>query len=270
MKLKTVKKDEERPSWICSVNTCKHEEDLTGYMPGVAFPASRGQVWLCPNHVKMLDEEHEMETRKEPIQEEDKIVKADTAELEKEGKEAEEILVMVQAFQIIKQEDMDFANECLGEVKSKLKYLKKMREEATKPMSEALDKVRSWFKPAETFYKKAEDVWKQKMAAFAIVQAEAQRKALEQVQEAHTTGDVQQVAEAMTKAVSADVVLPSKVSVIKRWAFQVEDISKVPEEFLKVIPDNEKIQATINAADGNLQISGINIFRDDIVTRRGA
>jgi NTP pyrophosphatase (non-canonical NTP hydrolase) len=268
IKLKTAKEVEKHPPGTCTAAQCR-QEDTTGYAPGVAFPADKGKVFLCAKHREVLEAEHTAAAVPQDAPE--PALTTDSGALEREGKEAGDVLAQVKQFAIVTQEDMDFADECLGDVKAKLKTLKKMREEATKPMNEALAKVRSWFKPAETFYSEAESVWKQKMAAFLAVQAKAQHDALLAVQAAHQTGDTQKVADAMIKAVVADVALPSKVSVIARWAFRVVNPLELPEEFLKIVPDMDAISAAVAAVPTTAApavIPGVEVFRDDTVVRR--
>lgn len=187
-------------------------------------------------------------------------------QLEAEGAEAGQILVLVKDFQITDQESMDFANEGLADVKAKIKWLETKRKEATSPMLQALEAVRSWFRPAEKFYGEAEKIWKSKMSAYAQVQDRAQAKALAEVQAAHQSCDVEEVAQAMTQAVKADVVLPSNISITKRWRHNVVAPDLVPRNMCS--PDPRKIQAAVDASEGAVAIPGVAIFPDDVVTQR--
>ena len=188
--------------------------------------------------------------------------------LEKESAEAGEILALVKAYEITDQPSMDLANESLGEVKARLKWIEAKRKEATGPMLAALEAVRSWFRPAEQFYKDAERVWKDKIGAYFQVQAEAQARALAAVQSAHDAGDARAVAQAMTKAVSADVEMPRNVSVVKRWDFEIVHPDAVPRDMCG--PDPAKIRAAVNLTDGAIEIPGVRIFRSDTVVQRRA
>lgn len=191
-------------------------------------------------------------------------------ELTQAATEAGEILDLVRRFEITDQPAMDLANEALSDVKAKLRWLEKKRKAATGPMLEALEEVRSWFRPAETYYKEAESLWKSKMSAFRLVQETAQRKALEAVQTAHQAGDVGEVARAMTRAVQADVVLPPNVSIRKRWCCTVTDIGLLPDEYWIKLPDLDKIQAAVDISDGKIEIPGVRVERKDIVIQRGS
>jgi hypothetical protein len=189
-------------------------------------------------------------------------------ELAAASTEAGEILDLVKRFEITDQPAMDLADEALAEVKAKLKWLEKKRKAATGPMLEALEEIRSWFRPAETYYKEAEGVWKSKMSAFRQVQEVAQRKALQAVQAAHQAGDVTEVAAAMTRAVAADVVLPSSVSIRKRWVAVVYNWDKLPAEYWTRVPDLDKIQTAVELSEGQIEIPGVRVDRKDIVIQR--
>ena len=183
-----------------------------------------------------------------------------------ESAEAQDVLTMVQKFEIVKQEDMDFANECLGEVKGKLKALEKMRKEATDPLNKALTTIRGWFKPAEKFYEQSEDVWKKKIGAFCLVQAQLQTEAMQKVEEAHAQSDVRGVAQALSVATQAEVTLPQNVSIIEKWDFEITDAAKIPFEFYSIDPS--KIDVVVKSQKGSTQIPGVRVFRNDTVVRR--
>ena len=287
MKLKAKKKTEPRSTDVCQASRCKEDPALS-FAPGVRFPIEEGEVVLCDKHNKMseppMDDTKALvnilngggpppEPAPAPVFEgiqptyvpgpADGVVET---RLAAEADEAKEILAMVEQFQIVTQEDMEFANECLGEVKTKLKELKEEREGVTKPMNAALKKVRGWFKPAETFYGHAEKAWKDRIAAWTLAQAEAQRRALEAVQAASAAGDVGAVAQAMTLASAATAELPGNVSVQERWVVEITDNYAVPPDYWS--PDINKIREAVGG--GIREIPGCRIYRDDIVTRRGA
>ena len=301
MKLKAKKKTEPRALDVCQASRCKQTEDLVSFAAGARFPIEDGEVVLCDRHRKMseplinnenavmniLASESSMSSaavipadqtnylpdgtmtgfeRIEPRYPTTGKDEMDEARLAGEAEEAKAILTMVNEFQIVTQEDMEFANECLGDVKGKLKELKKEREGVTKPLNAALTKVRGWFKPVETFYKEAEKGWKDRIVAWTLAQAEAQRQALEVVQEAHARGDVTAVAQAMTAASEATAELPDNVTVQERWIVEITDNFAVPSDYWS--PDIKKIQDAV--AGGIREIPGCNIYREDIVTRRGA
>lgn len=290
MKLRAKKKTEPRPTDVCQASRCK-EGPTVAFVAGARFPIEEGEVVLCDKHNKMSeppinDEKELMQIlaggeptmpipatvegtafeKLEPRYPETGKDEADEARLAGEAQEAKEILAMVEAFQIITQEDMEFANECLGDVKGKLKALKEEREGVTKPMNAALKKVRGWFKPAENFYGQAETAWKDRIKAWTLAQAAAQTKALEAVQEAHAQGDVTAVAQAMTQASEATAELPDNVTVRERWIVEILDPLSVPSDYWS--PDIQKIQTAVG--DGIREIPGCRIYRDDIVTQRRA
>jgi len=264
-----LKQDKNRTPTTCDYARCSCEEGLVGYGPGIVADSERGMINLCSKHAEEREREKEaarpaaLAVVTPPAAPDSG---ADQQALMQEASEAKDILALVEKFEIVAQADMDFADSCLGEVKGKLKTLKAMREEATRPMNEALKKVRSWFAPAEDFYTRAEGIWKRKISAFQIVQAEAQRKALAAVQVAHAAGDTKAVAQAMTVAAQTQVELPKSLSVREAWAFEVINPDLVPREYCS--PDATKLRQAVGASKGQIEIPGVTVRREDVVVKR--
>lgn len=196
------------------------------------------------------------------------LVPVQPGDLEHEVQESKEVLEMVKEYQIVTQPDMDFANECLVEIKTKLKGLKARKEEATKPLNAALKVVRSWFSPVEDFYGQAEAIWKDKMGKWHLAEAEKQRQALAAVQAAHAAGDVQGVATAMATAAQATVEIPRNITVKEVWNFVVTDPAAVPREYCS--PDVAKIAAVVEALGDKANIPGVSVSLGTQVIARSA
>ena len=197
------------------------------------------------------------------------LVPAPDPALAKEADEAKEVRAMVQAYQIVTQADMDFADECVRDVKAKLKELEAKKKKATGHLNEALKEIRSWFAPAAEFYGQAEIIWKQKIGQWKIAEDEKQRQALAAVQEAHKTGDVQGVAAAMAVAAQATVEVPRNQTVRLVWRFAVESPELVPREFCS--PDDKKIAPVVEALGlaAAETIPGIRVWKDaDVIVRQ--
>lgn len=267
MKLKT---QDNRFDNICNAARCAQDKDLVAYAPGVAFPKAEGQVTLCPDHVARRDKERAAEAPADKaiaaapamFEAQDKM----EAELATEARDAKEILAMVRSFQVNGQEDINFANGCLGDVKDKLKELKSKREEATRPMNAALKAIRGWFKPAEEFYTEAEGIWKEKIRDGLSALEARQRAALNAAAEAHQAGDLSSVTEAMVVASQATASAPANVSIVRHWTFTITDEALIPREYLT--PDLQKIGAVVRAMGDQANIPGVRADRDDTVVRR--
>lgn len=270
------------PEMACAASGCKESEDLTGYAAGMAFDESLGNVFLCSTHIYELERERQTAPAKivdadRPVRPHDERLASailatvpsgpdvDQAALVQEADEARDVLAMVKEFQIVAQGDMDFANECLADVKGKIRAYKAKKEEATKPLNAALKAIRGWFGPVEDFYGQAEDIWKAKIGAWTLAEAERQRQALEAVQVAHRAGDVAGVAQAMAIATQATVSVPTNVTVRAVWSFEVETPDLVPREYCS--PDDKKIRTMVMASDG-APIPGVRIWKDTAVSQR--
>ena len=73
-------------------------------------------------------------------------------------------MIEIKSFEIIVQDDYDFANELLGTAKSEKKRLETKRKKATDPLNASLKEIRSWYKAAVDFYAEAERILKAKIA----------------------------------------------------------------------------------------------------------
>jgi len=256
---------------VCNAARCSQDKELVAYAPGVAFSKEEGGVTLCPAHAEKRDEERASNgaaasvptpppaTHQEPNE-------ALQQSLAAEAKDAKEILAMVRAYRIEGQADVNFANECLGEVKIKLKEIKAKREEATLPMNAALKAIRGWFKPAVDFYAEAEAIWKERILEGLDRLADMQRRALDAAAEAHREGDLTAVTEAMSVASQATIEAPANVSVVERWSWRITDAALIPREYL--CPDEAKISGVVQAMKRDTTIPGIEAYPDNTLTRR--
>lgn len=296
MKIKRAKKGQNRDLDTCVASRCEERDGLVIYAAGVAFDFEVGAVALCPRHVEMRDAERAYENQKAAAQPapqgsvdagsflaQQAAVPALAEEASAlspvrmpgsdvlaaangEARDAGEVLEMVKQFQVSGQVDIDFANECLGDVKTKLKQLEAKRKEATDPLQKALTTIRGWFKPATDFYSECESLWKLKIRDGMLALQESQRAALAAASVAHKAAVPAQVAQAMVAANAVAVELPANVSIVERWSFRIVDETALPREYLA--PDMRKIQGVVDALKGSAHIPGVETYRDDTVVRR--
>lgn len=274
IKLKRLKKDADYPKSQCAASGCKRKSSVM-HGPGTTFPKEYGLVPLCDVHNDTAEAEDQPPKEPEAKEPEGKEQPAALipgaavqAELLAEASEAKEVLDMVRKYEIDGQEDYDFANEALGDVKAAWKDLDAKQKKVTKPLNDVLKEVRGWFKPAKDFYSQAEALWKSKILDAHKRAEEEQDKALRAAQEAHQSGDVEAVREAMVRSNVSEIQQASNVTLSKSWDFEIVDAGKIPREYL--IPDVKAISGVIKSLGDRANIPGIRVFEKTSVIRRGA
>jgi hypothetical protein len=130
------------------------------------------------------------------------------------------------------------------------KKIEDQRIAFTKPLNESLRSINGFFKTFSDPIKQADDELRQKLAEHRH-QLEAKRIAAQ-----NTANDLGlEVPDDLRKKIGGVVVK-------KAWTFEVEDKSKIPNEFLMI--DEVKIRAAIRA--GVRTMSGIKIYQKDVVS----
>jgi hypothetical protein len=278
MRLKRIKKDEAHNLDMCAVSRCRQQAELV-YDIGVAWPAKEGKVGLCGRHAEARELERTQEAADAPPPAPEPEGEFPVAPLmdiavrkdaELEAAEAEETLQMLRDMPVAGQADIDFANECLGDVKGKVKRLKKIRTETTKPLRDVLDTMRGWFASPLALYEQAEQILKSKIRD-GMDSLEAQRTAqIAAASQAHQQGDLQAVQALVGAANAAEVHQPDNVTRTEHYAFRVDAPDLVPRELCS--PDERKIRAylSIHKAAAIGAVAGVTVWREDIIGRRGA
>lgn len=196
-------------------------------------------------------------------------IQSATASKEKasaEGKEAEEILVEIQAITIEGDDDFAFAAEALAEVKRKKKALEGMRSEATTPLRKSLDVIYGWFREPIRFYDKCEKALKSKIAEARQVAEEKQRAAIEAASQAAISGMAEDAQAALAQAQASQLQDVKGLSFRTTWDFEIVDIRQVPVEYLMV--NESAVKAAIRGAKGKVNIPGIRVIEQTGVTSR--
>jgi len=181
---------------------------------------------------------------------------------------------------VVKTEsDVRTATNFLSQVKKRIKRIETLRKEFLEPFQAGVKNINNKFKLQSEPLKEIERLIKESIKTFIDEQEkiqmekqrkeEAERKKLEEERE-------KQLAEG--KKVEA---LPEKKEMVKEektmyraeegativkkvWKFYVEDVSKVPNEYLLI--DEVKIRAAIGA--GERDIKGVKIYQDNQITIR--
>ncbi len=182
------------------------------------------------------------------------------AEAEGEVVEAQGILKGIDDIDIGNQDDLNFASEILTDIKGKKKTLENERGKATRPLLDALNVIRGWFKPAVEVLAQCENKLKAKISGYHREQREKQQAALQAAGDASMQGDVQGAQQAMGRAQAAEVHKAPGVQMREVIKFEVFDVTQVPREFLMI---NERaIQQHIMQHGASVEISGVKIWRD--------
>lgn len=177
-----------------------------------------------------------------------------------EKEEAQGVLELIDQMPLENQGDYDFAAEILTEVKGKKKGLETERGKATRPMLDALNVVRGWFKPAIEYYGRCETKIKRRMTDYMKEQRRKQEEALQVAGQASMAGNKTEARQALAQASAAEVHKAKGVSTRDVLKYEVVDASQVPREFLTV--DHGAVQLYISVHGETTQIPGIRVFRD--------
>ncbi len=164
------------------------------------------------------------------------------------------------------QEDFDFAGEMLTEIKGKVKGLEDRRGKATRGLLDSLGVIRSWFKPALTFYGLCEIGIKRKMSDYTQARRREQEEALRVAGQASMAGNAQVAQQALQAASDAQVHKVAGVTLQDVVKFEVFDSTQVPRQFLCV--NNAAIQQYIQANGADVQIPGVRIYKDTRISAR--
>lgn len=180
------------------------------------------------------------------------------------NEELSESIELAKTFEVKTQADLDFVAELLIDVKRKLNQLAEAEASVTKPIRELLEGARELFRPAKNKLTLFEAMLKGKIAHARAVEDANNRKALADVEAAHTSGNEQAVEAALAQIRHQSNV--DGVSTRVGWTWQLEDISKVPLEYLEV--DTLKLNALCRKAAEPDPIPGIRFVSKNIVTVR--
>ena len=160
--------------------------------------------------------------------------------------------------------DETAAYEVLKQIASRKKVIESKRKEITQPLNISLKAANTLFKELSSPLNEADGIIRDKIMEFREKresQAAAREKKLcLQAEEAEEDGDEELVEKLEDKI---ELVAPrvGESSTVKRWTFEVEDIHKIPREYLLV--DQVEINRAIR--NGARDIKGIRIFQKESV-----
>jgi hypothetical protein len=186
------------------------------------------------------------------------------AVLKAEEVEARSIRQEFAALSITSQEDIEFANDLLRDVKAKWDALEERRTRITGPLNKSLRETNALFQPALKLLSECERVLKSKVAEGIKELQRIQTESLRLIAQQSRSGDLDAARATMLRM--PDARLPEKTNVREKLDFEVLSLGDVPEEFLCIVVNVEAVQAALDA--GVRAISGLRIFPRSIVTVR--
>jgi hypothetical protein len=159
----------------------------------------------------------------------------------------------VAEIEIWDQESLDMFGALLKEAKGRLKKLKKLQSEYSKPAYDAHKKILSLFKPGIKELEKFEALVKGKITEYVEQQREERARLM-------TTPVHAMPYDGQRFELPEVPELPEGISEKQLWTIELEDIEQVPIRYL--VLDNKAIEAEIKSKGGeNVNIPGIRIFQ---------
>jgi hypothetical protein len=161
--------------------------------------------------------------------------------------------------------DVDNASSFLKEIKDMEKTVENKRLTFTKPLNESLKNINDTFKNMREPLEKARGLLTGKILTWKRAEAErvaAEQAAYRKIQEAEAElRRLQDKPEIIEEPITVAPVVNKigNMQTVKRWTFDVEDFSKVPDEY-KII---ENISVRNAIRNGIRDIPGLNIFQEE-------
>ena len=274
MRLKAMPKDGFRLD-VCAAIRCG-ASSIEVIAAGTVFDLEKGEVPLCTKHYNKLllegidvpDESSATSTTAPPTTTKmtQWVEPQEQAALQVEANEAQDALREIEGFEIRGQDDYDFADELLGDVKRNWKTLEERKKRAVGPLNESLKEIRSWFSAPQKFYKSAEELLKQKLLGYVALQRQEQDRLLAEAEQAYAAGDSPGVSEAVRQAVVSEVDVPRHTTIRQVWRWEVVDKAQIPIDLLT--PDVHQINELVQKYQGETQIPGIRVSVADSMIRR--
>lgn len=180
-------------------------------------------------------------------------------------KDLDDIQVMGKAFLsdakelTVTQETHGQAIDFTANVSRALKELEKKRKELVKPMNDSVREINKFFRSLKVPFDQANEIMRQKLTEYRK-EEEKKRKELEKELQTEMGIPI-----AVPKQHTTQRGQEGQAIVKKYWTYEVEDLSKVPREYLLL--DDKKVKDAIK--QGIRNIKGIRIYEEERLTIRG-
>ena len=211
-----------------------------------------------------------------------------TPEAQELIKEAEGIVAEYRTYTIVDNAQYSSAGDALKRIKTKAAELEELRKSMTKPLDESKKRIMDFFRKPLDFLAQAESIIKRSMLGFQQAEErkrlEAERKAKEladkeaeklrkkaekEAAKGNTAKaeELKQQAEetaAITPVVASTVEEVKGVSTKKIWKYRIVDANVIPREYM--IPNEKMLGDVARATKGQLPISGVEFYSEDIIS----
>jgi len=181
-------------------------------------------------------------------------------EMASESKSVAEVCAQTMALEVVDDESHELAAEACRYVKAQVKVLEEKRKSVTRPLLAVKREIDSWFKPVVAQWQEAERDLKAKMLDYVKQVQEANRQAAAAAAAAETAEEAVTALQTI-----ADKPQVKGVHEVKRWTYEVIDVTSVPESYLAV--DHAEVMAAIKA--GTREIPGLRIYQDQTLAVKG-
>jgi hypothetical protein len=157
-------------------------------------------------------------------------------------------------------EDLEFLSDCLRDVKTKRNATEAEELEITGPLTNIVKRIRELIKPAKYEWSELERALRSRISQTVIAEAERNQELLQAAAQAHADGeDATELVRQTT--VSTDL---AGVGVKLIWVAIVDDVSKLPDEYVIRKPDMQKLKSYVAGFSGEapMPLPGVRFVQD--------
>lgn len=218
-------------------------EALTAAFPGVDVAPLLVEAGFGPIY--------DLEPKEEPTE---LVLRVAEPNIATETAEVDEVLAMLDDFTIVDSADEAFATDAATNARNRNRELEEEKQAATRPISQGLEKIRSWFRPRQDAYAAIERRFKDAILDYRRRLEEARAQALADLE----TAEPEEVPEKLAELSAAQAPTTAGMSIPQTWDFELLDQSLVPEEYKTVWAPT--VRKAIAGKDGLREIPGLRIF----------
>lgn len=187
-------------------------------------------------------------------------------------KPVDELVKYSQELEVKTVEDVESASEVIKKISVTKKQVEDQRTAITKPLNDSLKAVNTFFKKFSDPLIQADTEIRRKVAAFRTEQERERMRKQAELDKVMAKEQERLNKLAEKKGLDPIQITPvtvqenesqvGKVKFKKVWTFDLEDLSKVPVEYLML--DERKVRSAIS--EGVREIKGIKIYQKDQVS----
>ena len=179
-----------------------------------------------------------------------------------------ETLTLSQDVEVKDKDGYERAALMLTEMRNQKDRIESHRESFVRPLADYIKNLNLLFKPSLDFLKSAEEVLKKGLLGFRLCCRVQEKDNLALAQKAAQDGDSDLFNSQMALVSSFQLPKIKNISFRDKWEFEVEDINKIPLEFLKI--DEVKLKRLISEKKSNVEIPGLRVFsKESTIIRKG-